>query len=75
MRKTAMYVCLPVSRRNPLTPNYLERWMTCNFTSFSTVFQLYQDNGRMVIKGIKLRSARSASQNLTHRAFGASVIE
>ena len=25
--------------------------MTCNFTSFSTVFQSYQDNGWMIIKG------------------------
>ena len=23
----------------------LDGWMTCNFTSFSTVFQLYQDSG------------------------------
>ena len=26
-------------------------WMICNFTSFSTVFQSYQDDGQMVIKG------------------------
>ena len=25
--------------------------MTCNFTSFSTVFQLYQGNGRLIMKG------------------------
>ena len=25
--------------------------MTCGFTSFSTVFQSYQDNGRVIIKG------------------------
>ena len=25
-------------------------WMTCDFTSFSTVFQSYQDNGRMIMK-------------------------
>ena len=24
-------------------------WMTCNFTSFLTVFQSYQDNGRVII--------------------------
>ena len=24
---------------------YKDGWITCNFTSFSTVFQLYQDNG------------------------------
>ena len=26
-------------------------WTTCNFTSFSTVFQSYQDIGRMIMKG------------------------
>ena len=26
-------------------------WMICDFTSFSTVFQSYQDNGRMIMKG------------------------
>ena len=26
-------------------------WMICNFTSFSTVFQSYQDDGRMIMKG------------------------
>ena len=26
-------------------------WMTCDFTSFSTVFQSYQDDGRMIMKG------------------------
>ena len=25
-------------------------WMTCDFTFFSTVFQSYQDDGRMIIK-------------------------
>ena len=25
----------------------LDGWMTCNFTSFSTIFQSYQDNGRV----------------------------
>ena len=24
---------------------------TCDFTSFPTVFQLYQDNGRVIMKG------------------------
>ena len=27
------------------------RWMTCNFMSFSTVFQSCQDDRRMLIKG------------------------
>ena len=26
-------------------------WMTCNFMSFSTVFQSYQDDGQMIMKG------------------------
>ena len=26
-------------------------WMTCNFTSFSILFQSYQDDGRMIMKG------------------------
>ena len=25
-------------------------WMTCDFTSFLTVFQSYQDDGRMIMK-------------------------
>ena len=26
-------------------------WMICDFTSFSTVFQSYQDDGRLIMKG------------------------
>ena len=26
-------------------------WMTCGFTSFSTVFQSYQDDGWVIMKG------------------------
>ena len=26
-------------------------WMICDFTSFSTVFQSYQDDRRMIMKG------------------------
>ena len=29
----------------------IDGWMTCDFTSFSTVFQSYQDNGQMINKG------------------------
>ena len=29
----------------------LDGWMTCDFTSFSTVFQSYQDDGQMIMKG------------------------
>ena len=28
----------------------MDGWMTCDFTSFSTVFQSYQDDGQMIIK-------------------------
>ena len=27
-------------------------WMTCDFTSFSTVFHSYQDDGRMIMIGL-----------------------
>ena len=30
---------------------YMDGWMTCDFTSFSTVFQSYQDGGRLIMKG------------------------
>ena len=29
----------------------MDEFMTCDFTSFSTVFQLYEDDGRMIMKG------------------------
>ena len=29
----------------------MDGWMTCSFTSFSTVFQSYQDDGRLIMKG------------------------
>ena len=29
----------------------IDGWVTCDFTSFSTVFQSYQDNGRLIMKG------------------------
>ena len=28
----------------------MDEWMTCNFTSFSQVFQSYQDDGGMIFK-------------------------
>ena len=30
---------------------WMDGWMTCDFTSFSTVFQSYQDDGQMIMKG------------------------
>ena len=35
-------------------PSYrhtIDGWITCDFTSFSTVFQSYQDDGQMIMKG------------------------
>ena len=29
----------------------IDGWRTCDFTSFSTVFQSYQDDGQMTMKG------------------------
>ena len=29
----------------------LDGWMNCDFMSFSTVFQSYQDDGRLLLKG------------------------
>ena len=30
---------------------YIDGWMTCDFTSFLTVFQSYQDDDWMIMKG------------------------
>ena len=32
--------------------NLDDGWMTCNFTSFSTVFQSYQDDERLIVKAV-----------------------
>ena len=54
--------------------------MTCDLTSFSTVFQSYQDNGRITPftvekispqAGIEPGTERSVGQCLTYRATGA----
>ena len=29
----------------------MDGWLACDFTSFSTVFQSYQDDRRMIMKG------------------------
>ena len=63
-------ICVEVSKH----PNALmmEEWMICDFTVFSTLFQLYQDykgcEQRMKIfppLRIKVRTARSAGQHVT----------
>ena len=30
---------------------WMDEWIICNFMSFSTVFQSYQDDGQMRMKG------------------------
>ena len=30
---------------------WMDGWIICDFISFSTVFQSYQDDGRMIMKG------------------------
>ena len=30
----------------------MDGWMTCDFMSFSTIFQSYQDDGWMIMKGV-----------------------
>ena len=32
-------------------PLKMDGWMTSNFTSFSAVFQSYEDDGRLIMKG------------------------
>ena len=45
--KKAKIVC----NRVKVQLKWMDGWMTCNFASFSTVFQSYQDNERSVMKG------------------------
>ena len=35
----------------------IDRWMNCDFTTFSTVFQSYQDDGRLIMKGYVQRNS------------------
>ena len=61
-------------------------WMNCDFTSFSTVFQSYQEVDKERLCAMKLRlrlrrfrlertrSARSVGQRLTHWATGAPLV-
>ena len=48
----------------------MDGWVTCDFTSFLTVFQSYQDDVWVIMKGCvqwnSNRSARSVGQRLTH---------
>ena len=65
-----MFINMYVSETLPYVLAYIPitRWITCNFTSFSTVFQSYQDDGWMIMKiklsamESRLRSTRSLPQ-------------
>ena len=61
---------------------WLDGWMTCDFTSFSTVFQSYQDDGRVIMKGLCNRtpftvetfSASSGDRTRAARSVGQRLI-
>ena len=36
---------------NLISMRGLDGWLTCDFTSFPIVFQSYQDDGRLIMKG------------------------
>ena len=43
--------------------------MTCDFTSFSTVFQSYQDDGRSIMKAMNVcNEAPFTVEKISHRA-------
>ena len=35
----------------PVPLGWIDGWLICNFTSFSTVFHSYQDGGMLIMKG------------------------
>ena len=43
--------CSECLLRSVKSSSRLDRWMTCYFTFFSTVFKSYQDNVWMIMKG------------------------
>ena len=55
-----------VTRDELFLPYCIDGWMICDFTSFSTVFQLYQDNGKSIMKGcVQWKSRKENLQKLT----------
>ena len=40
-----------MSTRSGLSFGWMDGWMTCDFTSFLTVFQSYQEDVWMIMKG------------------------
>ena len=51
MQRTTFYGSVGIAAETIISKHYGDGWMTCDFTSFSTVFQLYQDDGRLIMKG------------------------
>ena len=49
LKASKLFTKLLVSKHE--VRDLLDGWMTCDFTSFSTVFQLYQDDGRLIMIG------------------------
>ena len=44
----------------------IDEWMTCDLTSFSTVFQSYWDDGWMIMKGCEQRIPITIEKRLPH---------
>ena len=50
-RHTHTLFLVPINRQDLDPTKCIDGWMTCDFTSFFTVFQSYQDDVRMIMKG------------------------
>ena len=50
IKNDASHVSLYFDHRG-LNHGWMNGWMTCDFTSFSTVFQSYQNKERLIMKG------------------------
>ena len=86
--KSSFFTLFHHHNSHSLSPLW-DGWMICNFMSFSTVFESYQEDGQMIMKGcaqwnpvysceeyspwvgLKLGTARSVGQCLTHWGTGA----
>ena len=50
---------------------WTDGWMTCDFTSFSTVFHSYQDDGQMIMIGsVQWNLPRAGLEHGTARSVG-----
>ena len=46
----------------------MDGWVTCDFTSFSTVFQSYQDDERLIMKQAVCNGTTLRVENISPRA-------